>query len=60
MNADVQYIIILVNKPDRFLHFTVNIDLFKSAKFSDAMINVHNIISGLQTFNSFREIMPGW
>ena len=55
MDADIQNIIVLINQPDGFLLPSVVFNFFESVEPADAMINMCDIIAGLQVVKS-----PSW
>ena len=48
MQSDIQFRIILIYQPDRFLFVTIVVDFDQSAESSDPMVDMHDIIPRMQ------------
>ena len=53
MNSYIKDIIIPVNQLYSFLYLPVNLNFLQSAEFTDPMINMYNIISGIKPCKLF-------
>ena len=49
MNADVQNVVVLINKAYYFVRFAADFLSFKSAESADSVVLVNNVIAGFQS-----------